>query len=115
MRESDVFVFPTIREAGGNVLLEAMSSSLPSIVPNYGGPAELIDDTVGIKVELSEKAQFQQDYIREMELLARDVILRETLSSNARERALKQHDWKVKGEEVKNIYTSLVFENTSKY
>lgn len=114
MRESDVFVFPTIREAGGNVLLEAMSSGLPSIVPNYGGPAELIDDTVGIKVELSDIDQFQQDYIKKMELLARDTVLRGSLSSNARDRALKQHDWKVKGKEIKSIYNDLILDNRVK-
>ncbi|HEC58025.1 hypothetical protein LCGC14_0480250 [marine sediment metagenome] len=111
MRESDVFVFPTIREAGGNVLLEAMSSGLPSIVPNYGGPAELIDDTVGIKVDLSDKEQFQQDYIKEMELLAEDLKLRNILSINAREQALKRHDWRVKGEEIKQIYNSIILDD----
>ncbi len=114
MRESNVFVFPTIREAGGNVLLEAMSSGLPSIVPNYGGPAELIDDTVGIKIDLSDKNQFQQDYINKMELLAGDIQWRKSLSINARERALEQHDWQVKGENIKQIYNSLILDDVKK-
>lgn len=108
MSESDVFVFPTIREVGGNVLLEAMASGLPSIVPDYGGPSELIDDTVGIKIPLMSKSDFQQAYISKMEMLADNVTLRKTLSQNSRERALEQHGWPIKGIQIKSIYDDIV-------
>jgi len=104
MADSDVFVFPTIREVGGNVILEAMSAGLPSIVPNYGGPSELIDDSTGIQIPLADKSEFLQSYINGMELLATNLELRETLSDNAREKALKEHSWPMKGKRMKQIY-----------
>ena len=107
MSESDVFVFPTIREVGGNVILEAMSSGLPSIVPDYGGPSELIDDHTGVKVPLSDKASFLQAYISSMESLASNAEKRRLLSENARKRALQVHGWSNKGVQMKQIYDSI--------
>ena len=107
MQRSDVFVFPTIREVGGNVLLEAMSAGLPSIVPNYGGPSELIDDNVGIKVPLSSVERFQDAFISSMELLAKDINTRQILATNARKYALKLHGWPGKGMQMKSIYDSI--------
>ena len=108
MANSDVFVFPTIREVGGNVILEAMSSGLPCIVPNYGGPSELIDKTVGIKVELTDKDQLINSYTEQMELLAGDSILREQLSKAARKKILQNYDWNVKGKIIHRLYQDLL-------
>ena len=44
---SHVFCLPSIRESGGAVLLEAMSAARPVIAVNYGGPAELVNESVG--------------------------------------------------------------------
>lgn len=44
---SHVFCLPSIRESGGAVLLEAMSAARPVIAVDYGGPAELVDESVG--------------------------------------------------------------------
>jgi len=41
---SDVFVFPTMYEAFGLVIIEAMASGLPVIISNIAGVAELITD-----------------------------------------------------------------------
>jgi glycosyltransferase involved in cell wall biosynthesis len=47
MRETHVFCLPSVRESGGAVLLEAMAAARPVIALDYGGPAEIVDDTVG--------------------------------------------------------------------
>lgn len=36
-RQADVFCFPSIRESGGTVVLEAMACGLPCIIANNGG------------------------------------------------------------------------------
>lgn len=104
MADCDVFVFPTIREVGGNVIIEAMSSGLPSVVPDYGGPSELIDNAVGIKVPLSNKLEFQENYTSTMEMIADNIEMRKLLSNNARTRAIEIHSWKAKGLRMKQIY-----------
>ena len=48
LRESDVFLFPSLRDAGGTVVLEAMATGLPSIVADWGGPGEYIAEGTGV-------------------------------------------------------------------
>ncbi|MCS7009141.1 MAG: glycosyltransferase, partial [Chthoniobacterales bacterium] len=52
MRKAQCFVFASLREFGGAVVLEAMACGLPCIVVNYGGPAELVDPDCGILLPL---------------------------------------------------------------
>ncbi|PWU11127.1 MAG: histidinol-phosphatase [Verrucomicrobia bacterium] len=40
---ADVFVFPSITDTFGNVILEAHASGLPCIVTDQGGPRDLVD------------------------------------------------------------------------
>jgi len=107
MSEADVFVFPTIREVGGNVIIEAMSSGLPSIVPDYGGPSELVDEAIGIKIPLLNRDEFQDAYTVSMEELAVNTEKRQRLSINARKRALAEHSWSIKGAQIKKIYDDI--------
>ena len=43
-RKSDVFVFPTLNEAFGLVLLEAMEHALPCIATDEGGISDIVDE-----------------------------------------------------------------------
>lgn len=47
MPEMHVFCLPSVRESGGAVILEAMSSGRPVIALDYGGPSELVTRSVG--------------------------------------------------------------------
>jgi glycosyltransferase involved in cell wall biosynthesis len=68
--KSDVFVFPTIREVGGNVIVEAMASGLLCIVLDHGGPSELINEKISFKVALTEKEAFINEFAENMGKLA---------------------------------------------
>lgn len=43
-RKSDIFIFPTLNEAFGLVLLEAMEHALPCIAADEGGISEIVDE-----------------------------------------------------------------------
>lgn len=60
---ADIFVFPSVSETYGNVIIEAMASGLPAIIADQGGSAELVEHGVtGFKAEANNAALYV-DYI----------------------------------------------------
>jgi glycosyltransferase involved in cell wall biosynthesis len=55
MRRADVFFFPSIRELGAGVIIEALACGLPCIVADYGAPGALINESRGRKVPLGDR------------------------------------------------------------
>ena len=50
IQSAHVLCLPSVRESGGAVLLEAMACARPVIAIAFGGPAEIVDDTVGCAI-----------------------------------------------------------------
>ena len=40
----DLFVFPSLHDSGGMVILEAKAHNLPCIVSSFGGPKQFVDE-----------------------------------------------------------------------
>ncbi len=55
--EHDVFFFPSLRDSGGFVVLEALQQGLPVVCFRLGGPGELVDDSCGKAVEAGPNIQ----------------------------------------------------------
>jgi glycosyltransferase involved in cell wall biosynthesis len=108
MAESDVFVFPSIRELGAGVVVEAMACSLPCVVVDYGGPGALIDDAVGIKLPLAPKAVLVSAFRDALERLAANAQLRGRLGEEARRRALEEYAWSAKAAQIERIYAQVL-------
>jgi glycosyltransferase involved in cell wall biosynthesis len=104
MRTSDIFAFPSIRELGAGVVVEAMACGLPCIVVNYGGPGGLITDSNGIKIPLGNKEHLIKHFAAEMESLANDPSKRVTLGHQAHEDALRTYAWTAKGKKTIEVY-----------
>lgn len=82
---ADVFVFPGANETFGNVVLEAMSSGLPVIVPRAGGVLDFVEDgETGLTFDPDEPADLARAVIR----LAQDETLWRRLRRRSREVAL---------------------------
>ncbi len=108
LRNSQAFVFPSLREFGGGVVLEAMASGLPSIVMNYGGPAELIDEYTGILLEMAPREQIIEQLILAMEKLAMNEGLSRSLAENAIRKVHLRFTWDRKADQLRTIYGTIL-------
>ena len=87
--DSDFFLFPSVTDTFGNVVVEAMSTGTPAIVSNYGGPHDIVmDEAAGRILPIDEDAWLnaledaRKLYLEQPEAYAK---MRET----AHERSLK--------------------------
>jgi glycosyltransferase involved in cell wall biosynthesis len=104
MRQSDVFVFPSIRELGAGVVVEAMASGLCVVAADYGGPRELLAGGRGVKVPLGPRQQLVKDFTRELEKIARDPKLARDYGERGRKYALENLTWDIKAQRTVEVY-----------
>jgi glycosyltransferase involved in cell wall biosynthesis len=95
-RSADVFVFPSYREPGGNVVFEAMGHGLPLIVSDVGGPGAAVDDASGIRIHPESPDQYARGIAEAISRLVRDRSLRLALGDGARRRAAQIGLWESK-------------------
>ena len=79
----DVFVFPSRTDTFGNVVQEALASSVPAIVTDSGGPRTIVEDGVTGLVASSE-----EEMCRHVVRLMRDQAGRKAMGAAGRERML---------------------------
>jgi glycosyltransferase involved in cell wall biosynthesis len=108
LRESDVFVLPSLYECGGAVVLEAMAVGLPVIATDWGGPADYLDESCGILVPPRSREQFVTELAAAMLRLAQSPDLRRQMGAAGQTRVIEHFDWERKVDRVLEIYTDAV-------
>jgi glycosyltransferase involved in cell wall biosynthesis len=103
---AQVFAFPSLREFGGGVVLEAMTCGLVPIVVNYGGPAELAGD-IGIRLPLRPRGELVADLRAAMEGLVADPERCRKAGAAAVARVREQFVWEAKAARLVEIYRDL--------
>lgn len=84
------FVFPSLAEANGIVVQEAMAMGLPVICLNWGGPGLLVDPTCGVLIEPKNETYVVDQLAEAMERLARDGILADAMAESGHELAFQK-------------------------
>jgi glycosyltransferase involved in cell wall biosynthesis len=104
LRACHLFAFPSVREFGGGVVLEAMALGLPPAVVNYAGPAELVTDTTGFRLPLGTREEVVASFRRLLERLADDRTSLSALGQRAHQRVLDWFTWEKKAAQVGDVY-----------
>ncbi|UOE42749.1 glycosyltransferase family 4 protein [Agromyces larvae] len=103
-READIFVFPSYREPGGGVVLEALSHGLPLILADRGGPAAFVDDASAIRVPAVTPEQLARDCAAAIRSLVEDPALRIRMGEAARSHAASHHLWRHRLDQMGRYY-----------
>ncbi len=110
-RDADIFVFPSYREPGGNVALEAMSFSLPLIVVDRGGPGSATSDLCAIKLGVSTPEALANDVAGAIRRLVTGPELRARMAAASYYHAQKTALWSAKLDRMDAIYAELMTTN----
>ena len=106
-RAADVFVFPSYREPGGNVVFEAMGHGLPLIVCDRGGPGAAADQSCAEILPVSTPDALAKDVAAAIRRLAADPERRRAMGSASRRRAAATALWPAKVATVGVLYEEL--------
>ena len=106
--QADIFVFPSYREPGGNVSLEAMAFGLPLVVCRRGGPGANVDDSCAIRLDAISPSQLSSDCASAIRTLVEDPDLRHRMGEAAQLRAARTHLWTQRVQRLAVLYDELV-------
>lgn len=104
LAEHDVFSFPSIREFGGAVVLEAMAVGLVPVVVDYGGPSELVTNTTGHRVPMGPRSSIVEAFKQALTAIADDPAPLNAMSAAAINRVQRLFTWDAKAGQVEDVY-----------
>ena len=106
-READLFCFPSVREFGGAVVLEAMACGLPCIVVDHGGIAEYTTPETGFKLAPVSRQSVVCELAARIETLFHDRELL-TRMSGAAVKQSQSYSWPAKAQQIMKVYEQVL-------
>ncbi|MGW8256397.1 MAG: glycosyltransferase family 4 protein [Thermoguttaceae bacterium] len=104
---ADIFVFTSLRDTTGAVMLEALGAGLPVLCLDHQGARDLVNQDCGIKIRVSTPRQVVFDLRDAIARLARDPNELRRLSSGATDRA-GEYIWSRQGEMLTEVYRTAI-------
>ncbi len=104
IQKCHVFVIPSLRECGGNAILEIMAMGLPIVATNWAGPAQYVEKTCGILVDPTTVDGFINGLADAMLRLEKSPELRQKMGAAGIERVKEENfDWESKADRILEI------------
>lgn len=104
---ADVFVFTSIRDTSGAIVLEAMACGLPVVCLDHQGARLMVGENAGIRVKPQTLELTIHGIATAILELSNNATLRASLGENARKRVLSEFTWEKKAERLGNEYQRL--------
>ncbi|MEP2982676.1 MAG: glycosyltransferase family 4 protein [Sulfitobacter sp.] len=104
MAACDLLTFPSIREFGGGVVLEAMALGLPPLVVDYAGPGELVKPEWGYTVPIGTRAEIIRDLSDALEHCVKNPEELLHKGAAAQARVEEAFTWARKAEQIAKVY-----------
>lgn len=102
--QSSIFAFPSVREFGGGVVLEAMAQGLVPIVVDYGGPGELVPPGGGFALPMGPRADLVARLRASLEQLAGDPEGLRRMGAVAQDHVYRLFTWEAKARQTLEVY-----------
>lgn len=103
LRSADVMVYPSVREFGGAVVVEALAAGAVPCVADFGGPGDTVRADVGFKVPLTNENEVVARLEKILTELAQNPGRLEQLQRNGMAYARECLTWDAKAEAVTKV------------
>jgi glycosyltransferase involved in cell wall biosynthesis len=107
--EADIFVFPSYREPGGSVVIEAMGHGLPLIVCDRGGPSSSTQESCAIRIPVTTPEALAEDVAIALRRLTTDQPLRVRMGQAAYRHVQHTGLWEQRIARANALYAELAF------
>lgn len=107
MQNSDIFLFTSIDEGTPHVVLEAIQNNLPVVCFNTCGQGDAVNDSVGIKIPLSNSKRSPTDFAKAIASLINNRVKLQEMRENCFSRQ-KRMSWDSKMQKVIALYKYLI-------
>lgn len=108
LHAADVMIYPSVREFGGAVVVEALAAGAIPFVADFGGPGDTVRPDVGFKVSLTNEADVVSQLERSLAELIRDRSLLERLRQQGMFYAREFLTWDAKVQTVTQVLNWVV-------
>jgi glycosyltransferase involved in cell wall biosynthesis len=106
MRESDLLFFTSILEGTPHVVLEAIGNNLPVLCFNSCGQSTSVNESVGIKIEITSSSQSIDEFTEKVRYLYYNREILNKMSKACKQRQ-KELSWDSKAREMIDIYVKI--------
>jgi len=107
MNAADLLVLPSVAEAFGLVLVEAMASGLAVIAVDTHGPAEIVKPDTGWLIPPDDQTALTDALV----LSANDRAERQRRSTHASPHARRHYSWQRISQPVAQVYAQTITDN----
>ncbi|MEI6656042.1 MAG: glycosyltransferase family 4 protein [Verrucomicrobiota bacterium] len=104
LAKAQIFAFPSVREFGGGVVLEAMAMGLVPVVIDYGGPAELIPQGCGVIVPMGTRHEIIRAFHHALVDLTDDPAAVHASGLRAQQHVRAHFTWAAKARQILQVY-----------
>jgi len=103
LRQSDILVFPSVRDNSPAVVFEALAAGAVPIVADFGGPGDTVHPGVGYKVSLTNESDLVLQMEKILASLAQDRDLLNRLRQQGMNYARERLTWDAKAQTLSAI------------
>lgn len=105
---SQLLVFPSVREFGGGVVLEAMALGVVPVIADYAGPGELVDDATGFRIGMGSRAQIVAGLRAQLQDIAADPAVLPGMAAAGQARVMRDFTWPAKAAQITRLWQALL-------
>ncbi len=106
--QAQLLVFPSVREFGGGVVLEAMALGVVPVIVDYAGPGELVSEATGLRIPLGSRDEIVAGLRAQLEAIAADPSVLQAMAGQARASVRQDFTWSAKAAQVERIWRAVL-------